>query len=88
MSTFFTPNPYVSGNDVVEKSFHGVANFVANNWNSPFYPLMKIYLKSLNNSLVTVETWTVAEGANRQLFANMRHVATHHRQKFLANEQM
>ena len=71
------PSPAVSGGVLVQGPFYGFGDFVINNGNSPYYPLMEIQVDRLNNSMTTVGNLTVAEGANGQLLANMRHFATH-----------
>lgn len=71
------PSPAISGGVLVEGPFYGFGDYVVNNANSPYYPLMEIQVNRLNNSLATVGSMSVAEGANGQLLANMRHFATH-----------
>jgi G8 domain/Secretion system C-terminal sorting domain/Right handed beta helix region len=75
--TIVAPNAATSGGVVVEGPFYGVHSFVINKANSPYYPLMEIGVKRLNSSLVTVGTWSVGEGQNGQLLANMRHFSAH-----------
>jgi hypothetical protein len=75
--TIVQPNTATSGGVIVQGPFYGVAEFVVNQANSPYYPLMEIQVNRLNSSLATVGTWSVAEGANGQLLANMRHFSTH-----------
>lgn len=75
--TIVAPNAAISGGVVVVGPFYGVADFVVNKGNSPYYPLMQIDVNRLNNSLATVGSFSVAEGTNGGLLANMRHFSTH-----------
>jgi G8 domain/Right handed beta helix region/Secretion system C-terminal sorting domain len=75
--TIVQPNTATSGAVLVQGPFYGVDQFVVNKANSPYYPLMQIDVKRLNNSLTQVGTWTVGEGQNGELLANMRHFSAH-----------
>ncbi len=75
--TVVQPDAATSGGVIVEGPFYGVQEFIINKGNSPWYPLMEIQVNRLNSSLSTVGTWAVAEGADGQLLANMRHFSTH-----------
>jgi hypothetical protein len=75
--TVVAPNTATSGGVVVEGPFFGVQEFIINKANSPWSPYMEIQVKRLNSSLVTVGTWSVAEGVDGQLLPNMRHFSTH-----------
>ncbi len=75
--TIVQPSTATSGGVLVNGPFYGVAEFIINQGNSPWYPLMQIQVNRLNSNLTTVGTWNVAEGTNGQLLANMRHFAAH-----------
>ncbi len=71
------PSPAISGGVLVQGPFYGFGDFVINNANSVYFPLMEIQVNRLNNSLATVGNFSVAEGATGQLLSHMRHFSTH-----------
>ena len=75
--TIVQPNTATSGGVLVNGPFYGVANFVLNQGNSPWSPLMSIQVNRLNSSLQTVGTFAIDEGVEGGLLQNMRHFATH-----------
>jgi hypothetical protein len=76
-TTVVQPNAATSGGVIAEGPYYGVLEFIVNQGNSPWMPLMEIQVNRLNNSLATVGTWSVAEGSVGQLLPNMRHFSAH-----------
>lgn len=75
--TIVAPNAATSGGVIVEGPFYGFSNFVVNQANSQYNPLMEIKVDRLNNSSNIVGNLTINEGTDGGLLQNMRHFATH-----------
>ena len=71
------PSPAVSGGVLVTGPFYGVANFVINKANSPYYPLMHLDVNRKDTNMNNVGNWTITQGPDQGLLSNMRHFATH-----------
>lgn len=75
-TTPVAPGP-ASGGVLAPGPFFGFEGFVINQANPRWYALMELDVERLDDNFNTVGTWTVAEGQNGGLLANMRHFATH-----------